>query len=209
MPPPTKHFSLGFTALSLRPELCRTMAEAFSSEGSWQGAQAFVLSRNALQMRTATSASRIEIELRRRLSALTPQQLELLAAGSLDCRSSLAWLSVLKTTPLAFAFASDFLRQKLEGGDRCLRLSDYEDFFLSQSSLHPFLSALSASTKAKMRSVLLSMLRETGLLHRSGRENHLQRAVIPPEVHGAIVADDPRWLAGFLVPDQEIAKAAP
>ncbi|MEY2598615.1 MAG: hypothetical protein RLZZ142_874 [Verrucomicrobiota bacterium] len=205
---PVKPFSLGFTALSLRPELTRIMAEAFTNEGTWQKAKTRVLTQNAFQARTAKSSSRIEAELRRRLSSLTPRQLELLAAGSLDCRSSLAWLSVLKTTPLAFAFASDFLRQKLEGGDRCLRLSDYEDFFLSQSSLHPFLAALSSSTKVKMRSVLLNMLRQTGILHRSAREDFLQRPVIPSEVYGVILADDPRWLAGFLVPEHEIVNSA-
>jgi hypothetical protein len=209
MTPQANPFSLGFTALGLRPELARIMAEAFTNEGTWQKAKIRVLAQNAFQVRTAKSGSRIETELRRRLSLLTTRQLQLLANGSLDCCSNLSWLSVLKTVPFAFAFASGFLRQKLEGGDPCLRLSDYEDFFLSQSSLHPFLAALSSSTKVKMRSVLLNMLRQTGILHRSGREDFLQRPVIPPEVHGVIFADDPRWLAGFLVPDQEIANSAP
>jgi hypothetical protein len=208
MPPPANIFSLGFTALSLRPELARILAEAFTSQGTWGEAKTHVLSRNAFQSRSTTTAKRIECELRRRLSALTPRQIQLFAVGSMDCCASLAWLSVVKTTPFAFSFAAGLLRQKLEANDRCLRRSDYEDFFLDQSSLYPFLAALSASSKAKLRSVLLSMLRETTILIPIGREDSIQRPVIPAEVQSVILADDPHWLAGFLVPDPEIASLA-
>jgi hypothetical protein len=204
-----KDFSLGFTALSLRPELARIMAQAFGHSGTWSHVRADVLAGNSLQARTASSASRIERELRRRLSSLTLAQSKLLAIGSTDVCTCLAWLSVLKTTPFVFSFTASLLRQKLKDGDRCLRQSDYEGFFSDQSSIHPFLAALSSSTKAKLRSVLVNMLREIGILHRNGRENLLQRPVIPPEVQGVVVADDPRWLAGFLVPEHEIANAAP
>lgn len=209
MPTPANTFSIGFTALSLRPELTRIMAEAFASQGTWLGAKTRVLSSNAFQSRTASSAARTECELRRRLSALTPRQLQLLSVGSIDCCSSLAWLSVVKTTPFAFSFAAGLLRQKLEANDLCLRRSDYEDFFSEQASLYPFLTALSSSTKTKVRSVLLNMLRETAILIPKGQVDSIQRPVILSELQSVILADDPRWMAGFLVPDREIANAAP
>jgi len=205
MPPPSKNFSLGVTALSLRPELARIMADTFSKSSSWHEARSKIISSNAFQARTTTSASRIEIELRRRLSSLTPQQVQLLAAGSMDIGSSMAWLSVLKTTPFVFMFTTDILRQKLEASDCCLRRSDYEDFFSSQASMHPFLAGLSPSTKTKVRSVLCKMLRDIGILTSIARENFIQRPVIPTEAYEAILADDPRWLAGFLVPDADVA----
>jgi hypothetical protein len=49
------------------------------------------------------------------------------------------------------------------------------------------------------------MLRDTGILVPAGRENLIQRPVLSPEVLRTILAEDPRWLAGFLVPDTELA----
>ena len=206
---PSKHrFSLGFTALALRPELARIMAAAFLGTENSKAAKAQILGGNALQTRTGASAIRIESELRRRISSLTPPQLELLATSSLDICTSLSWLSLLKTTPFIMAFAADILRHKLQTLDHTLRRSDYENFFSSQSSLQSSLAELTPSTKAKVRSVLLNMLRESGILVACGGEDSIQRPLIPPEVTRVILADNPRWLAGFLVPDPEIANLA-
>jgi hypothetical protein len=181
------------------------MAESFLKAGNWQDTRAQILASNAFQTRTPTSALRIERELRKRLSALTRPQLALLATASMDVCTSLCWLALLKTTPFVLAFAADVLRQKLDSGDPILRRSDYENFFSSQIILHSRLGTLTASTQAKIRSVLLSMLRDTGILVPAGRENLIQRPVLSPEVLRTILAEDPRWLAGFLVPDTELA----
>ena len=205
MRPPDNSYSLGFTSLALRPELARIVAEAFRTAGNWEDAKASVLSSNALQARTATSANRLEREIRKRLMSLSPQQLELLVTAPMDACSSLAWLSVLKTTPFIMSFTADVLRAKLEASDRILRRSDYENFFSSQAIEHPELNTRTPTTKAKLRAVLLAMLRDVGILVPTGKEDSIQRPVIPSDVYDSILADNKRWLAGFLVPDSEIA----
>ena len=144
--------------------------------------------------------------MRQRLQTLSQGQLEILAGGSADARSAIAWLSVLKLTPFVFAFASETLRGKMEGHDPVLRPSDYEDFLASEGVAHPEVEALTASTRSKIRQVLLRMLREVGILGENAEDFYLRRVLLSPEVLTAILMDDRRWLAGFLVPDSEIAR---
>ena len=77
MPKDRAHdYNLGFTAASLRPELARIIAEAYlAGGGDWEVAKTRVLSSNALQSRSASSAVRMERELRQRLATLTLRQI--------------------------------------------------------------------------------------------------------------------------------------
>jgi hypothetical protein len=202
---PAERYSLTFTAASLRPELARIVAEAYLECGDWQETRRRVLASNALQARTSSSGVRMEREMRQRIQTLSSDQIEILANGSADSRGAIAWLAVLKSNGFVFAFASETLRDKIEAHDPVLRPSDYEGFIASESAAHPELLSLTAITKAKIRQVLVKMLREADILGQDRKDFGLQRPLLPPDVLSAIVAEDRRWLAGFLIPDNELA----
>jgi hypothetical protein len=201
-------FPVSFTAASLRPELARIVAQAYLDCGDWELARQHVLEQNLLQSRSRASAIRMEREFRQRLQTLTPRQLEILAQAPSDARRAVAWLAVLKHTAYVFEFAAEVLRPKLEHLDTVIRPSDYEGFFDTQVAEHPELADLTASTRVKIRNVLLVMLHEAGIITGPDKDLTFARPIIPPEVLDAIVSDDPRWLAGFLVPDGEIRSLA-
>lgn len=196
--------SFSFVAASLRPELVRVIAETYLQTGSWESAKVQVLSSNALQARTPSSAKRMERELRQRLMRLTSAEINLAARGVLEERAAIAWLAALKSSRYIYAFASEFLRGKLASLDPVLRASDYEAFFENQSAIYPEILALTSSSRTKVRTILLAMVRDSGIGRIVGRELRIQRPFVPPATHAAIIADSPRWLAGFLVPDSEI-----
>jgi BrxA len=198
-------YSLSFTAASLRPELARVVAEAYLACGDWQETRRRVLDDNLLQTRSRGSAFRMEGEVRQRLQTLTPEQLTILAEAPSDSRHAVAWLSVLKLNTFVFNFAAGTLRAKIEAHDVVVRPSDYEEFIASESVAHPEVLDLTPVTKAKIRQVLFKMLREAGILGEGRDDFDLQRALLPADVLRAVVSDDRRWLAGFLVPDDEIA----
>lgn len=198
-------YSMSFTAASLRPELARILAEVFLSCGDWDETKKKVLADNALQARSPASGIRMEREIRQRLQTLSRSQIEILANAPADSRSAIAWLSVLKHEPFVFVFAAEVLRGKIEALDPVLRPSDYEQFVAGQATDHPELSRLTPTTKAKIRQVTIRMLREVGILGDDAKDFTLRRPVIPADVLAALVQDDPWWLAGFLVPDHEIA----
>ena len=95
--PQTPRYCLSFTAAGLRPELAAVIASIhLDEEGDWVRTKAAVLERNALQTRSVSTGKRLESELRQRLQCLNAPQLQLLARGTSDERSAMAWLAVLK-----------------------------------------------------------------------------------------------------------------
>lgn len=200
----TTPYRFSFTAASLRPELLLIVAERYLQTGSWEKTRESVLSANELQCRTATSARRMEQEIRPRLQTLSRHQLELLVKSGADSRISLAWLAAMKHSSFLFDFASDALRSKVERHDYVLRESDYRRFIEESIPSHPELKRLSESTSEKVRRVLFAMLREAGILAKGEQIGVLQRPSIPHEVELSIRAENPAWLAAYLVPDSEI-----
>jgi hypothetical protein len=197
-------YTLSFTAASLRPELARIVAETFIACRDWDQAKRKVLEDNALQARSPASAIRMEREFRQRLQMLTMKQIEILATAPLDGRRAIAWLSVLKHSIFVFNFAAEVLRGKIEDMDPVIRPSDYENFVAAQMGAHPEVARLSTNTKEKIRRVTKTMLREAGILGDRNGPLTLRRPILPPDVVTAIVSDNRKWLAGFLVPDAEI-----
>ena len=202
----TGRYNLSFIAASLRPELARIIAERYLITGDWNLTKTQILTTNALQCRSTSSAIRMERELRQRLSALTREQLVLIAQATAEDRTAIAWLSACKQIPFAFDFAAETLRDKLASQDPVLRHSDYETFFENKRVAHPELNDLAPSTKEKVRQILFRMLSEAGLVVPGEALGKIQRPVISPSVFQSIAADTPELLAGFLVPDSEIPR---
>ena len=146
----------------------------------------------------------MEREIRPRLQTLTPHQIELFVQSGADTRISLSWLAAVKHSSFLFDFAADALRSKVEQHDYVLRESDYRRFIEEKTPSHPELLKLSESTSGKIRRVLFAMLREAGILLRGEEIGTLQRPAIPLEVELSIRAEDPAWLAAYLLPASEI-----
>jgi hypothetical protein len=198
-------YNLSFTGASLRPELARVVAETYVALGDWDLVKDRVLSTNALQSRSRGGAERLEREMRRRLRNLTMEQITMLADATADDRAALTWLAFVKHVAFAFEFAAEVLRDKLALHDPILRHSDYETYVEMKTVYHAELTELSSTSRYKTRQVLVHILAEAGLLRAGDGLGLIERPVLSPSVRSAIVIDDPRWLAGFLVPDAEIA----
>jgi hypothetical protein len=197
-------YSLAFTAASLRPDLARVIAGSYLKFGDWKTVKEDVLSSNALQCRSQRSAVRLERELRQRLMCLTDQELTVLSTATSDARTAMAWLAAIKHIRFVFDFASEVLRAKLAAHDPILRRSDYDTYFDAKSLTYPELARVTASSAAKLRQVSLRMLVEANLLLPGPALGTIRRSLLPRAVSDAIVDDDACWLAGFLIPDNEI-----
>jgi len=182
-------------------------------EGDWARTKAAVLEGNALQTRSASTGKRLESELRQRLQRLNGPQLKLLARGSSDERRAMAWLAVLKRIEIAADLAREVLQAKLSSQDPELRRSDMAAFYEDCERDHPELAALAPSTQQKIRSALLQMLRDAGLLvgkaAKGGTLGTVQRPLLSPQVQELVTSDDPALLAGFLLHAPAKPKAKP
>jgi hypothetical protein len=202
--PQASRYCLSFTAAGLRAELACVIAGIYQeAQGDWSRTKTAVLDRNALQARSASSGKRLESELRQRLQCLTAPQLELLARGSSDERTAMAWLAVLKRIEIAADLTREVLMGKLASLDPVLRRSDVAAFYEDRERHHPELTALAPSSKQKVRSTLLQMLRDAGLLAgkagKGGMLGTVQRRFLSPEAQEVVASDDPALLAGFLL----------
>ena len=202
--PQPARYCLSFTAAGLRPELAAVIAAIHLEEGGdWARTKAAVLERNALQARSASTAKRLESELRQRLQGLTIPQLQLLARGTSEERSAMAWLAVLKRIHIAADLTRDVLLEKLSSLDPVLRRSDMAAFYEERERDHPELAALAPSSQQKVRSALLQMLRDAGLLAgkagKGGTLGTVQRPLLSPQLQELVASDDPALLVGFLV----------
>jgi hypothetical protein len=200
--PQAPRYCLSFTAAGLKPELAAVIAGIHLEAGDWARTKATVLERNALQARSASSGKRLESELRQRLQCLTAPQLQLLAKGSSDERSAMAWLAVLKRIQIAADLSRQLLLGKLSGLDPVLRRSDMAAFYEDCERDHPELAALAPSSQQKVRSALLQMLRDAGLLAgkagKGGTLGTVQRPLLSTQVQELLASDDPALLVGFL-----------
>lgn len=203
--PNSNAYNLGFLALSLRPELARIFAQCYLSTGDWLLAKQQVLATNAFQVSNTNSAVRMEREIRQRISTLTHEQVEILVHATTEERTAMTWLAACKDIAFASDFTVEILREKWVAQDPVLRPSDYEEFIRLKSVSHAELSSLTEKSKQKVRQVLFHMLKEAGLLIKGEGWGTIQRPVLSTRVQRAIVMDDPRWLAVFLVTDAEIA----
>ncbi|MFM7361381.1 MAG: BrxA family protein [Cyanobium sp.] len=202
--PQPPRYCLSFTAAGLRPELAAVIAAIHLEEdGDWARTKAAVLERNALQARSASSGKRLESELRQRLQGLTNPQLQLLARATSEERSAMAWLAVLKRIQIAADLTREVLLGKLSSLDPVLRRSDIAAFYEDRERDHHELAALAPSSQQKVRSALLQMLRDAGLLAgkagKGGTLGTVQRPILSPQVQELVVSDDPALLVGFLL----------
>ena len=203
-------YCLSFTAAGLKPELAAVIARIYAEAGNWKQARVLVLERNALQTRSLSSAKRLESELRQRLRLLSEPQIRLLVEGSSDDRLAMAWLAALKRIEVAVELTRDLLLDKLQASDPVLRRSDMAGFYEACEQQHPELKTLSPSSEKKVRSALLSMVRDAGLLegkaNRSGLLGTVQRPSLSPQAL-ALIGNDSDLRAGFLLkPKQRRAK---
>jgi len=159
----TKYFS-GLTVTDLKPELTTIISRIYLKVGSWDETKSIVIKNNELQTRSNSTGIRLERELRQRLKNLSEQQLILLAKGSINDRLAMTWLGVLKRIKLVSEISNELLLEKIEGSDPILRRSDMAEFYKKKEKQFSEFKNLSDTSHKRINSIILSMLREMGLL---------------------------------------------
>ena len=161
----------GLTVTDLKPELATIISRIYLKMGSWEKTKAIVVGNNELQTRSISTGIRLETELRQRLKHLSKPQLILLAKGTINDRLAMTWLGVLKRIKLIKELSHELLLEKIEGSDPILRRSDIADFYKKKEKQFSEFKNLSDTSHKRIHSVVLSMLREMGLLVGKSQKN--------------------------------------
>ncbi len=180
-------YILSFSAGGLLYHESIVVAEAYASaRGDWDQAIAEVTDRNLLQSRTVSTSKRKLREVHKRLQLLTDRQMSLLATGSRLDQKLVLWLACCLRYQVLGDFARDVLRGQYLQMDLFIGPVDVERFLEAKSVWHDELESLAPSTRTKLQTVMMRMLRESEMVSVGG-------VVLPPlmsaELQSVIMED--------------------
>ncbi len=180
-------YVLSFSAGGLLYHESVVVAEAYANaRGDWKRAILDITDGNLLQSRTVSTTRRKLLEVRKRLQLLTQREMSLLASGSPLDQKLLLWLACCLRYEVLADFARDVLRGRYLQMDLFIGRADVERFLEAKSVWHNELEDLAPSTRTKLQTVMMRMLRESEMVSDDG-------IVLPPmmssELQSAIMDD--------------------
>jgi len=193
-------FVLSFTVGGLLYHESIVLADAYAERRNWAHAIEQVESQNLMQSRTASTAVRKLREVRQRLQGLSEDQLRLLAHGSRSDQRLLLWLACCRRYQLIREFAIEVVRSKFLQLDLLITLADIDRFVEIKCVWYEEIEKLSESTRQKLQTVMMRMLRESELVTSEGV---IVSPMISDELLRAIVAESPESLTVFPIADDD------
>ncbi|MBB3204910.1 hypothetical protein FHS27_000677 [Rhodopirellula rubra] len=190
-------YVLSFSAGGLLYHESIVVAEAYASaRGDWERTIEDIKGGNLLQSRTVSTTKRKLSEVRKRLQLLTDREMSLLATGSRLDQKLLLWLACCLRYQVLGDFARDVLRGRYLQMDLFIGPADVERFLEAKAVWHDELENLAASTRTKLQTVMMRMLRESEMVTEDG-------VVLPPmmspELQSAIMDDSRDYFQFFPV----------
>ena len=157
-------FSLSFTAGGLYVREGIILARLLVDGHSWDTIKSMVFRDNIFQVTRDTSAKRLYSELAKRMSYLTQDEYTLLATGTETEQKSLLWVAACRQYPFIAAFATT-IRNRYMSYLRDMPMGEYTYMYDQLATIHPELTTITLSTKAKIRSVAYKMAVDAGILN--------------------------------------------
>ena len=139
-------------------------------------------------------------EMKKRISNLTPLEVEILLRGDLTSQRQMAFLSICKTYGYIRDFVIELLFEKMLVYDYQITDGEYLSFFRRKAELHPEVDRLTEITQKKIRQVIFKVLEQAGMI------DHVKTKVLQPQlmdgsVLKAITQDTPDLLKVFMLND--------
>lgn len=187
-------YALSFTSGGLLSREAEAIATIYLECQDWQKTREWAISKNVLQARTNSTSVRLVRETIQRLSALTNDEISLLAEGSLGERWHLMWAAVCRRYQLIGEFAEEVLREHFLLLQPTVSVDDFERFITGKSLWHPELDDVKPSTREKLRQAIFRMLHEAGLLSKTGE---IIPAVLSERVRDVFASRSPNDIRFF------------
>jgi hypothetical protein len=158
-----KIYKIGFTRPTLQREAVLT-AQLYLESRAWKEVWTEVSRDNLYQTRTARAGEVTFGELRKRLSLLNDEQIELLAADYTQDVRQLVWISICKQYPFVGDFTLEVVTPAFQSGRYEVNYDDYSYFFHNKADWHPELEKVSDKTRSNARQWIFQMMRQCELL---------------------------------------------
>jgi len=197
------NYTFSFTGASALISETIIIAEEYNRLKDWKAVRRSLLDNNLLNKIKQATFTREFREIKKRLSLLTSDQLNLLIQGSLDVAKSIILLSLAKTYPFVKDFIIEVLRNKYLMFDTELTETDYNKFFNTKSLTHNELNTITELTAKKVKQRVYTLLDQVGLITRA-KIGTILKPVLSSKFVEVIIEDDPAFLMAFLYSKEEI-----
>ncbi len=196
-------YSFSFTGASALIAETMVIAEEYDRLKNWKAVEKSLIDNNLLNKVKQATFKREFSEIKKRLSLLTQDQIQLMIQGSLDDAKALILLSLVK----AYSFFRDFIvevvRHKYLLFDTIVSEIDYIKFINAKSINHDELNAITEVTAKKVKQVIFKLLEQVGLITQT-KNGSILKPMLNKKVIDVIIDDDPALLNAFLFSNEEI-----
>lgn len=199
----TKKYSFSFTGASALISETLVIAKEYHKLNDWNTVQISLSDNNHLNKIKQGTFKREFSEIKKRLSLLTPNQLQLMIQGSYEEAKFMILLSLVKAYPYLFDFIVEVLLNKYLLFDRTLLNSDYTRFVNSKSLQHPELENITEITSKKVKQVIFKLLEQVGLITNI-KNGIILKPFLSNQVLKVVLDDEPVYLSAFLYSSEEI-----
>lgn len=169
MRPDPREYRLSFTVGGLLLHESVALAEAWVASQDWRVARASVPDNLFVTSGGASSASRLRNEAIRRLRTLDDAELVHLSSCPITDARALCWAAACREYRFLLDFAWQVLIDRHHPYAEPIRGADFEMLMDGIDATDARAAPVSRSTRARLRSVLLRMLREAELTDTDGR----------------------------------------
>lgn len=166
--PSAPRYALSFTTGALLAREAATLAPVYKEERDWERVRDRAVDDNLLQGRTYRSGVRLARETVKRLSALTDDEIDLLADGAAAERGYLMWVAACRRYELIGEFAEEVVRERFLLLTPTISYDDFDGFVQEKALWHEELTQIKDSTLRKLRSNVFKMLEEAELVSDNG-----------------------------------------
>ena len=200
---PKSKYVFSFTGASALIAETLVIAEEYNRLKDWKAVEKSLLDNNLLNKVKQATFKREFSEIKKRLSLLTEDQLQLMIQGSLDDAKAMILLSLVKAYSFLRDFIVEVIRNKYLLFDTVVSEIDYIKFVNTKSLSHNELNAITEVTAKKVKQVIFKLLEQVGLITQP-KNGSILKPILNSKVLDVIVDDDPALLNAFLFSNEEI-----
>jgi hypothetical protein len=191
------NYSFSFTALAAQIPEMKSIAELYLKSDNWKEVESIALADNVLNKSKSRTTDRIFREIRKRITTLTADELNILINSNIDDQKVIVLISILKTYRIFYDFAFEILVPKYQSFDYYITDSDYINFVNSKMSIYKKFRELSETTLDKVRQRIFTILHQLGLID-SVKGKKIIKPFISDVTASALRNDNPIYLHLFL-----------
>jgi hypothetical protein len=154
----------------------------------------------------SSTGKRMLSEFKKRISYLTPAQVDVLLNSDLVTQKQLTLVSVCKAYGFIREFIIEVVREKVLVYDYQITDGDYISFYRRKFDLYEEMDTLTELTEKKIKQVTFKILEQAGLIN-DIKNRIIQPQIIDYKLMKALIQDNPNWLKVLLVSDMDIQRA--